>query len=54
MEAAPGKPDNHFLDCLVGCAVGASMLGCQLLGGKKPDAAGSTKRRARRAAVSYL
>jgi hypothetical protein len=29
----PGKPDNHFLDCAVGCcAVGASMLGCSLPG----------------------
>jgi hypothetical protein len=24
--------DNHFWDCLVGCAVGASMLGCQVPG----------------------
>lgn len=23
----PGRPDNHGLDCLVGCAAGASMLG---------------------------
>ncbi len=23
----PSKPDNHWLDCLVGCAVGASMSG---------------------------
>lgn len=23
----PGGPDNHFLDCLAGCAVGASMQG---------------------------
>lgn len=23
----PGNPDNHLFDCLVGCAVGASMLG---------------------------
>jgi hypothetical protein len=26
----PSRPDNHWLDCLVGCAVGASMLGIQL------------------------
>jgi len=26
----PDHRDNHFLDCLVGCAVGASMLGCKL------------------------
>ena len=24
----PSKPDNHWLDCLVGCAVAASMQGC--------------------------
>ena len=26
------RPDNHWLDCLVGCAVGASMQGAVLLG----------------------
>jgi hypothetical protein len=26
----PGKRDNHWLDCLVGCAVGASMLGSRM------------------------
>jgi hypothetical protein len=26
----PGRPDNHWLDCLVGCAVAASMLGCRV------------------------
>jgi len=26
----PGDPDNHFLDCLTGCAVGGSMLGVQV------------------------
>jgi phage terminase large subunit GpA-like protein len=25
----PSKPDNHWLDCLVGCAAAASMLGCR-------------------------
>ena len=25
----PNRPDNHWLDCLVGCAVAASTLGCQ-------------------------
>jgi hypothetical protein len=24
------RPDNHWLDCLVGCAVAASMLGAKL------------------------
>ncbi len=28
----PGNPDNHWLDCLVGCAVGASMQGVALEG----------------------
>ena len=28
----PGKPDNHWLDCAVGTAVAASMLGCNLPG----------------------
>jgi phage terminase large subunit GpA-like protein len=27
----PGKPDNHWLDCLVGCCVGASISGVGLL-----------------------
>jgi hypothetical protein len=31
-KARPGKPDNHFLDCAIGCCVGASMLGCTLPG----------------------
>jgi phage terminase large subunit GpA-like protein len=26
----PERPDNHLLDCLVGCAVAASMAGCSL------------------------
>jgi len=35
----PGKPDNHFFDCVVGCCVAASMQGVSLLGdssGKPP------------------
>jgi hypothetical protein len=28
----PDRPDNHWFDCLVGCAVGASMLGASMLG----------------------
>ncbi|MFV0446411.1 MAG: terminase gpA endonuclease subunit [Planctomycetaceae bacterium] len=27
----PNQPDNHWLDCIVGCAVAASMLGIRLL-----------------------
>ena len=26
----PGAHDNHWLDCLVGCAVGASMMGSSM------------------------
>jgi len=32
----PSKPDNHWLDCLVGCAAAASMLGA------KPPGAAAT------------
>ena len=28
----PGKPDNHWLDCLVGCAVAASLVGVRVPG----------------------
>jgi len=31
-KAKPGKPDNHWFDCLVGCAVAASMQGAVLFG----------------------
>jgi len=31
----PGEVDNHFLDCLVGCAVAAAMRGAKLLGGSR-------------------
>ena len=47
----PSKPDNHWFDCLVGCAVAASMLGVSVM----ETAAGSGKTvKRRRAAVSYL
>lgn len=39
----PGKPDNHLLDCAVGCLVAASMSGCSLIG-KTPTAAAANKR----------
>lgn len=32
----PGRPDNHWFDALVGCAVAASLQGCSLLGRPKP------------------
>jgi hypothetical protein len=31
----PGNPDNHWLDCLVGCCVAASMSGIGLLAAEK-------------------
>lgn len=43
----PGRPDNHFLDCTVGCAVAASMLGISL-----PSQRATTTRRKRK--ISYL
>jgi hypothetical protein len=33
----PERPDNHWFDCLVGCAVAGSILGAELLGiGERP------------------
>ena len=32
----PTKPDNHWLDCLVGCAVAASMCGIHAPGETTP------------------
>jgi len=29
-QLRPDRPDNHFFDCLVGCAVGASIMGAKL------------------------
>lgn len=45
------RPDNHFLDCLVGCAVAASIMGVTLpeVGG----AVGPGRKRRRRRRVSY-
>ena len=36
----PGKPDNYWLDCLVGCAVAASLVGLRVPG----QDAGRTRR----------
>ena len=47
----PAKPDNHWLDCLVGCAVAASMLGVSVMDARGQ---GKPKARRRRKAVSYL
>jgi len=37
-KARPEQPDNYWLDCLVGCAVGASMQGAMLFGADLPSA----------------
>lgn len=47
----PGHPDNHWLDCIVGCAAAASMLGAALKVGAPAPAA---KPRPRHRAVTYL
>jgi hypothetical protein len=44
-----GKPDNHFLDCLAGCAVAASICGCNLL-----DASASAAPKGKRLKLSEL
>lgn len=51
----PERSDNHWLDCLVGCTVGASMLGVSLdetgpsvQPAKKPVNFGEMQRAARR------
>ena len=45
----PGNPDNHFLDCLVGNCVAASMLGCAVAG-----AGGEPSRKRKRVRLSEL
>ena len=32
----PSKPDNHWFDCLIGCAVAASMCGIRTPGEDAP------------------
>jgi hypothetical protein len=41
----PEQPDNHWLDCLVGTAVSASLQGCMLFGTDEP--ARKSRRRVR-------
>jgi hypothetical protein len=48
----PARPDNHWLDCLVGCAAAASMLGAQLPGEMEQQPKRRTRRRKRK--VQYL
>ena len=55
----PHKPDNHLLDCLSGCCVAASVVGCSLAGVKtqsREDQAVKAKqqKRTRRQRVTYL
>ena len=41
----PGSPDNHWLDCLVGCCVGGSILGAELLAAApKPRKSGGRRK----------
>jgi len=44
-KARPGAPDNHWLDCLVGCAVAASMCGAALPGGQRVADTGTRRKR---------
>jgi hypothetical protein len=46
----PNRPDNHLLDCLAGCAVGASMCGC----GGRGGATGTRAWKRKRPRVSYM
>lgn len=46
----PGRPDNHWWDCLVGCGVAASMCGCKL-GVLKSE---TKKKRRRGTGVNYM
>lgn len=46
-DLRPGKPDNHFLDCLVGSAVAASMLRISLDGHREAVATSRPRRRMR-------
>jgi len=45
----PSRSDNHWLDCLVGCAAAASMLGVSLFRGATPK-----KVKRKRKHVAYL
>jgi hypothetical protein len=55
----PNKPDNHLLDCLSGCCVAASVVGCQLAGVRTQSAEDKAvkqkeQKRTRRQRVTYL
>ena len=49
----PSKPDNHWFDCLVGCAVAAAMCGCKTPGMTATSTRKRTRRRKRKT-ISYL
>ena len=51
-KSRPGAPDNHWLDCLVGCAVAASTLGVSLAGAATARRQKTGKRKRKK--VSYL
>jgi len=43
-KSRAARPDNHWLDCTVGCAVGASLQGCALAGVSHSPAALKSRR----------
>jgi hypothetical protein len=43
-SALPARPDNHWLDCLVGCAAAASMCGVKAVGEERRPAGRSRRR----------
>jgi hypothetical protein len=47
-RSRPGRLDNHWFDCLVGAAVAASMLGCELLRRKPMTPAAQVRKAARK------
>jgi hypothetical protein len=51
-KVRPGHTDNHWFDCLVGCAVAASICGCTLEG--MPKSPGLKKKRHRRQPIGIL
>ena len=51
-EIKPERPDNHWFDCLVGCAVAASVDGCELRHTDTPPTPPPPPRRRKR--VDYL
>lgn len=52
----PDRSDNHWLDCLVGCCVTASIVGCDVMAKKKliSKQEGAPKRERRKKGVKYL